>query len=60
MRNKKKDKKAKERSNKETMASVTDEMAQPRMSKSARIETDKQINVRDGKLVYREIPPATR
>jgi hypothetical protein len=49
MRNKKKDKKAKEASNKAVLASVTEEMAQPRLAKSARITTDKQINARDGK-----------
>ena len=51
MRNKKRYKKAKEASNKAIMASVTVEMGQPRMAKSARIATDKQINARDGKPV---------
>jgi hypothetical protein len=51
MRNKKKNKKAKEASNKAVIASVTGEMAQPRMSNSARITTKKQIHVRHGKPV---------
>ena len=51
MRSKKKDKKAKEASNKAILASVSEEMAQPRMAQSARIATDKQINARDGKSV---------
>jgi hypothetical protein len=51
MRNKKKDKQGKEASNKAVIASVTEEMAQPRMAKSARITTDKQIHARDGKPV---------
>ena len=49
MRNKKKDKKAKEASDKAIMSSVTREMAQPRMSKSASIETDKQNDARNAK-----------
>ena len=60
MRKKKKDKKAKEASDKAIIASVTEEMAQPRMTQSARITTDKQIYARDGKSVWREIPPTTR
>ena len=36
MRNKEKDKKAREASNKAILASVTEEMAQPRMAESAR------------------------
>ena len=51
MRNKKKDKKAKEASNESVIASVTEEMAQPRMAKSARITTENQIHARDGKPV---------
>jgi hypothetical protein len=51
MRNKKKDKEAKEASNKAVIVSVTEEMAQLRMSKSARITTEKQIHVRSGKPV---------
>jgi hypothetical protein len=47
--NKKKDKKAKEASDKAIMASVTEEMAEPRMSKSASIETDKQNHARNAK-----------
>ena len=49
MRNKKKDKKAKEASNKAVIASVTEEMALPRMTQSARITTDKQIHARNGR-----------
>jgi hypothetical protein len=49
MRNKKIDKKAQEASDKAIMASVTEEMAQPRMAESARIMTDKQITGKDGK-----------
>jgi hypothetical protein len=45
MRNKKKDKKAKEASNKAVIASVTEEMARPRMAKSAQLKTDKQIKL---------------
>ena len=51
MRNKEKDKKAREASNKAILASVTEEMAQPRMAESAKIKTDEQINARDGKPV---------
>ena len=51
MRNKKKDKKAEEASNKAIIESVTEEMAQPRMAESAKIKTDEQINARDGKPV---------
>jgi hypothetical protein len=51
MSNKKRDKKAKEASNKAVIASVTEEMAQPRMTKSARIKTEKQIHARGGKPV---------
>ena len=49
MRNKKKDKKAKEASDKAVIASVTEEMALPRMTQSARITTDKQIHARNGR-----------
>ena len=49
MRNKKKDRKTKIASNKSLLASVTKEMAQPRMSASARIKTDTQISASDGK-----------
>jgi hypothetical protein len=49
MGNKKKDKKAKEASDRAVIASVTEEMAQPRMAGSAQIRTDKQINARGGK-----------
>jgi hypothetical protein len=51
MRNKKKDREAKEASNKAVIASVTEEMAQLRMAKSARITTDKQIHARGGKSI---------
>jgi hypothetical protein len=51
MGNKKKDKKAKEASNKAVIADVTEEMAQPRMAKSAQIMTDKQMNARGRKPV---------
>ena len=59
MRNKKKDKKAKESSDKAIIASVTEEMAQPRMTQSVRITTDKQIHARYGKSIQGEIPPTT-
>ena len=49
MRNKKKEKKAKEASDKAIMSSVTEEMAQPRMAQSARIATDKRIQSSDVK-----------
>jgi hypothetical protein len=55
MRNEKRYKKAKEASNKAIMASVTVEMGHPRMAKSSRIATDKQINARDGKPVPRPV-----
>jgi hypothetical protein len=42
MRAKKKDKKAKEASDKAILASVTEEMAQPRVAKSAEMKTNKQ------------------
>jgi len=51
MRNKEKDKKAREASNRAILASVTEEMAQPRMAESARIEIDKQMNASNGKRV---------
>jgi hypothetical protein len=58
MPNKKKKQEAVEASSKAAIASVTEEMAQPRMVKSARITTYyKQIHARDGKAVYCEIPP---
>jgi hypothetical protein len=44
-------KKANEASNKAVIASVTEEMAHPRIAKSARITVDKQIHARDGKSV---------
>ena len=50
MRNKKKDGNAKIASNKVLLASVTKELAHPRVTQSARIiiEVDKQIKPRDG------------
>ena len=48
MRNNKNDKKAKEASDKAIIASVTEEMARPRMAESAKIKTDKQIIATDG------------
>jgi hypothetical protein len=57
MRNKKKNQEAMEASSKAVIASLTEEMAQPRMVKSARITTYKRIHARDGKTVYCEIPP---
>ena len=50
MNNKKTGRKAKIASNKVLLASVTKEMAQPRMTQSAQIKTkdDKQIKPRDG------------
>jgi hypothetical protein len=51
MPNNKKDKKATDASNKAVIAGVTEEMAQPRMPKSVRIITEKQIHARDGKPV---------
>ena len=51
MRNKKNDKKDREASNKAFIASVTEEMARPRMAESAKIKTDKQINATDGEPV---------
>lgn len=48
MRNKEKDKKAREASNKAILARVTEEMAQPRMAESARKQIDKQMNARNG------------
>jgi hypothetical protein len=50
MRSKKRDRKSKIASNKVLLASVTKEMAQPRMTQSAqiKIKVDKQIKPRDG------------
>ena len=53
-------KEANEASDKAVIASVVEEMAQPRMAKSARMTTDKQIHARDGKPVQCESPPKTR
>jgi hypothetical protein len=49
MRNKKKDRKAQEASDKAIMASVAEEMGQPRVAKSASTRMDKQINARNAK-----------
>jgi hypothetical protein len=49
MRNKKKDTKTPEASDKAVMASVVEEMAKPRMTKSASMKIDKQINAKEGK-----------
>ena len=46
---KKRDRKTKIVFQKKLLASVTEEMAQPRMSKSASIETDKQNHARNAK-----------
>ena len=59
MHHKKKEKKAKEASNKAIMISVTEEMAQPRMTLSARIANDKRIHASDVKPAWCKIPPAT-
>ncbi len=53
MRNKKKERKAKIASNKALLASVTEEMAQPRMTESAKIKTDQRSKQRDGTKVPR-------
>jgi hypothetical protein len=44
---KEKNRKAKLASNKVLLASVTEEMAKPRMAKSASIKSEKQIDARD-------------
>ena len=49
MRDKKKDKKAKDASNKAIIASVTEEMAQPRMAKSASTKANILTHARNGK-----------
>jgi hypothetical protein len=49
MRDRKKDKKAQKASDKALMASVSEEMAQPRMTKSSSIETEKLNHARDAK-----------
>jgi len=51
MRNNKKPKKAKVTSDKAILARVTEEMAQPRVAKSAAIKTDEPISLLDGKPV---------
>jgi hypothetical protein len=57
MRHKNKGKKTRATSDKAIIASVTEEMAQPRMTQSVQIKTDKQIKPRDGERVLCEIPP---
>jgi hypothetical protein len=57
MHNKKRDRKAKIASNKVLLASVTKEMAQPRVTQSAQIETEKQIKPSEGEPLLFEIPP---
>ncbi len=59
MRSKRRDRKAKIASKKVLLASVTKEMAQPRMTQSAqvKIKIDKQIKQRDGEPLKSEIPP---
>jgi hypothetical protein len=52
-----KGKKARAASNKAIMASVTKEMAKPRMTQSVQIKIDKQIKVRDGAHLHFETPP---
>jgi len=51
MRNNRKPKKAKATSDKAILARVTEEMAQPRVAKSAVIRTHTPISVSDGKPV---------
>jgi hypothetical protein len=50
MRNKKKDTSPKEASHRAIMAAVTEEMKQPRMTKSARVEADAQSKNKHGEL----------
>ena len=49
MRSEKKDKKSREASYKAVVASVTEEMAQPRIAKSARADADEQSRESHGK-----------
>jgi hypothetical protein len=51
MGNKKRDRKAKIASQKKLLASVTEEMARPRMAKSTSMKSDKQMNAWDEKPV---------
>jgi len=53
MQNKKKERNAKIASNKVLLASVTEEMAQPRMTESAKIKTDKRSRPKVGTRVPR-------
>jgi hypothetical protein len=57
MRHNNKGKKTRAASDKAIFASVTKEMAQPRMAQSVKIKTDKQVTPRDGERVLCEIPP---
>jgi hypothetical protein len=57
MRSKRSDSKAKRASNNVLLASVTKEMAQPRMTQSAHIKIDKQIKQRNGEPLKSKIPP---
>jgi hypothetical protein len=51
MRDKKKAYKARMASHKVLLASVSKEMAQPRMTQSAKLRTDRQIKATDGKAL---------
>jgi hypothetical protein len=51
MRHKNKGKKTRAAPNKAFIASITNEMAQPRMTESARLKTDKHIKPCDGERV---------
>jgi hypothetical protein len=59
MSHKNKGKKARVALDKAMTASVTKEMAQPRMTQSVQIETDKQIKPADGDRALCEIRPKT-
>jgi hypothetical protein len=50
MRNKKRDKKAREVSDRAVVASLTEEMTQSRIAKSAQADADEQSKERHGKL----------
>lgn len=60
MRNKKKGKKAEAASNKAIMASVTKEMAQPRVAESAQVAADEQTKKRRGKPASRHAGRAAK
>jgi hypothetical protein len=51
MRNKKRDRKAQTAASKAILASVSEEMAQPRMAKSVQLKTDKQKRSTGGRSV---------